>query len=147
MYSPRSASFSGRLLLAACAVWLSCPAAQGEITINKAYPIVSQTGAVSLSAPTIVPTDQCSERVKITSIVPGATVHVYLVATKSGPVSPKKLIGGPIALPVNGMTVNLTQALNYGDQLEATQTVNGATSGLSLPMTAGAMLTSLPEPT
>jgi tyrosinase len=147
MFYPRSASFSGRLLLLACAVWLSYPAAQGEITINKAYPIVSQTGAVSLSAPTVVPTGQCSERVKITSIVPGATVHVYLVATKSGAVSPKKLIGGPIALPVNGMTVNLTQALNYGDQVEATQTVNGSTSGLSLPMTAGAMLTSLPEPT
>jgi hypothetical protein len=100
MFYPRSASFSGRMFLLACAVWLSYPAAQGEITINKAYPIVSQTGAVSLSAPTVVPTGQCSERVKITSIVPGATVHVYLVATKSGPVSPKKLIGGPIALPV-----------------------------------------------
>ncbi len=147
MFFPRASSLSSSLLTAVCAAFFSCAAAQGEITISKSYQITGPNGEVLLSPPTVVPTGQCSERVKITSVVPGATIHVYLTATKAGPVAPKKLIGGPVVLHVNGMTVNLTQALNYDDQVEATQTVNGATSALSAPMTAGPMLSTLPEPT
>ena len=90
--------------------------------INKGLPIKGDNGQVYLSPPLIDPTGQCSTRVKISSFIPGATIHVYLTATQAGPVSPKKLIGGPTALAVNGMTVHLTQALKALDELEATQT-------------------------
>jgi hypothetical protein len=134
------------LLLLACLVFFCCPAGKGQV-INKQLPIKGDNGQVYLSAPYIVPTGECSLRVKIDSFIPGATIHVYLTATKAGPVSPRKLIGGPTKLPVDGMTVNLTQALKAFDQLEATQTFLGVTSGLSAPMTAGPMPTSLPQPT
>ena len=133
-------------LLLACLVFFCCPAGKGQV-INKRLPIKGDNGQVYLSAPYIVPTGECSLRVKIDSFIPGATIHVYLTATKAGPVSPKKLIGGPTALPVDGMTVHLTQALKAFDQLEATQTFLGVTSALSPPMTAGPMLSPLPEPT
>lgn len=145
-FDRRAASFSSPLLVFAWVVLFSCAVVKGEIVINGNYPISGRNG-VHLSPPTVVPTGQCSQRVKVTSFVPGATINVYLTATLAGPVSPKKLIGGPVALPADGLAVNLTQRLNYGDQLEATQTVNGVTSALSAPMTAGPMLMTLPEPT
>jgi Common central domain of tyrosinase/Polyphenol oxidase middle domain len=155
-FDPRAASLSTfrlrcahrhRSLLLAWAVLFLCPVAKGEITINKNLPISNPAnGAVYLSPPEIEPANECSARVKVTSFVPGATIHVYLTATLTGPLSVKKLIGGPIALPLDGLTVPLTQHLNYGDQVKATQTVNSATSALSAPMTAGPMLTSLPKP-
>ena len=124
-----------------------CCAAGTAQVINKGLPIKGDNGQVYLSPPLIDPTGQCSTRVKISSFIPGATIHVYLTATQAGPVSPKKLIGGPTALAVNGMTVHLTQALKALDELEATQTFLGVTSALSAPMTADPMLASLPEPT
>lgn len=141
MFNRRAASF---LTFSFSMILLACSAAQGQITINQRYPIEKSP---NLSAPTVVPTGQCSEHVKVTSFVPGATIEVYLTATHSGPVSPKKRIGGPVVLPVDGMVVNLIQALAYGDQVEATQTVNSVTSALSAPMTAGPMLNTLPDPT
>src|SRR5271170_4211432 len=157
LFDPRAASlFSFRMrcahrdhsLLLAWAILFLCPVAKGDITINKNIPIRNPTnGAVYLSPPEVEPANECSTRVKVTSFVPGATIHVYLTATHTGPLSVKKLIGGPIALPLDGLTVPLTQHLNYGDQVKATQTVNSATSALSAPMTAGPMLTSLPKPT
>ncbi len=133
-------------LLLAGVVWLCCAPAGGQL-LNKNLPIKGDNGQVYLSAPYIVPTYGCSLRVRIMSFVPGATINVYLTATQAGPVSPKQLIGGPVALAVNGMTVPLTQALKTFDQLEATQTFLGVTSGLSAPMTVGPMPTSLPQPT
>jgi tyrosinase len=127
-------------------VLICCAVGRAQL-INKNLPIKGDNGQVYLSAPYIVPTYECSLRVKIMSVVPGATINVYLTATQAGPVSPRKLIGGPIALAVNGMTVPLTQALKTFDQLEATQTFLGVTSALSAPMTAGPMPTSLPQPT
>jgi hypothetical protein len=141
------ASLSSPLLLFAWIVLFSSAVAKGDIVTNKNYPITGPSGVSLLSPPTVVPTDQCPQRVKLTSFVPGATINVYLTATLAGPVSPKKLIGGPKTLPADGLTVDLTQRVNYGDQVEATQTVNGVTSALSAPMTAGPMLTSLPDPT
>ena len=133
--------------LALAGMVLICCAGGTAQVINKDLPIKGDNGQVYLSPPLIEPTGECSTRVKISSFIPGATIHVYLTATVAGPVSPKKLIGGPTALPVNGMTVHLTQALKALDELEATQTFLGVTSALSAPMTAGPMLTSLPEPT
>jgi hypothetical protein len=127
MFNHRAASF---LSLSVSLVWillLSCSAAKGDITINQRYPIKGEAGP-TLSPPTVVSTGQCSQRVKVTSFVPGATIDVFLTATHAGPVSPHKLIGGPVAVPFDGLAVNLTQQLNYGDQVGATQTVNGVTS-------------------
>jgi hypothetical protein len=146
MFNRRTASIFTLVFPLVWLVLLTCSAARSQITINQRYPIRGDKGS-NLSAPTLVPTGQCSQHVKVTSFVPGAIIDVYLVATHSGPVAPKKRIGGPVALAVDGMAVNLTQALDSGDQVEATQTVNSVTSGLSLPMTAGSMLSSLPDPT
>lgn len=144
MFSRRTASILSPFFLLVWIVLLPCSAAKGEIIINQRYPVNKGS---NLSAPTIVATDQCSQRVKVTSFVPGATIRIFLTAAHAGPVSPHKLIGGPVALPVDGLAVNLTQQLKYDDQVEATQTVNGVNSALSAPMTAGPMLNSLPEPT
>jgi hypothetical protein len=147
LFDRRAGSFSRPLFVAAGIVLFPCALVKGDIIINQKYPINGPTGTSVLSPPTVVPTDQCSQAVQITSFVPGATINVYLTATLAGPVSPKKRVGGPVVLVADGMAVNLTQRLNYGDQLEATQTVNGSTSALSAPMTAGPMLKSLPQPT
>jgi tyrosinase len=139
-----------RVLPLAWVVLSFCAAGRGDkIVPNRDYPISNPSnGAPYLSRPVVEQTNECSVRVKVTSFIPGATIDVYLTATVSGPVSPKKLIGGPIAVPVNGMAVKLTQSLKYGDQVRATQTVNGVTSALSaLPMITGPMLKSLPKPT
>jgi Common central domain of tyrosinase/Polyphenol oxidase middle domain len=138
-----------RALALAWVVLSLCTAGQGQIVINGDLPISNPTnGAVYLSGPEVEQTNECSVRVKVTSFIPGAAINVYLTATSSGPVSPKKLIGGPVALPADGMAVKLTQSLKYGDQVKATQTVNGSTSALSaVPMITGSMLTSLPKPT
>ena len=114
-----------------------CCAAGTAQVINKDLPINGKNGQVYLSPPLIDPTGQCSTRVKISSFIPGATIYVYLTATEAGAVSPKKLIGGPTALAVNGMTVHLTQALKALDELEATQTFLGVTSALSVPHDCG----------
>jgi hypothetical protein len=144
MINRRAASIFTLVFPLVSTVLFTFSAARGQIIINQRYPIEKSN---NLSGPTLVPTGQCSVHVKVTSFVPGATIDVYLVATHSGPVAPKKRIGGPVALAVDGMAVNLTQALDYGDQIEATQTVNGVTSALGTPMTAGPMLSSLPDPT
>lgn len=134
--------------LAWVALFLSA-AGQSQIVPNRDYPISNPSnGAVYLSRPVVEQTNECSVRVKVTSFIPGATIDVYLTATLSGPLAVKKLIGGPVTLPADGMAVKLTQRLKYGDQIKATQTVNGSTSALSaVPMITGPMLTSLPNPT
>ena len=104
MFSRRVASFLNPFLPLLWMVLFSCSAAKGEIVINKKYPVSGGNGA-NLSPPTVVPTGQCSQRVKVNSFVPGATIEVYLTVTHAGPVSPKKLIGGPVALPVDGLAV------------------------------------------
>jgi hypothetical protein len=125
-----------------CAMFFGAIANCQKIVVNERYPIANPTnGTAYLSPPLVESTNQCSIRVKVTSFIPGATINVYLM----NPV--KKLIGGPKVLPLDGLTVPLTQPLKAFDQIEATQTVLGVTSALSAPMIAGPMLTSLPKPT
>jgi hypothetical protein len=138
---------SSRVIVLTVLCLFLCTVGRGQITIQKQFPIEnSATGAANLSPPEVESTNECSPRVKVTSFVGGATINVYLTATLAGPLTVKKLIGGPLVLLVDGLTVPLTQHLSFGDQVRATQTVLGVTSALSAAMTAGPMLTSLPKP-
>jgi len=108
-----------------------------DIYINPKYPITGH-GGPALSPPHVGATLQCATHVFVDSFVPRATVKVFLNGSP--------LIGGPVAPKYGFFAVPLTQALNTGDKITATQTVNGVTSAPSEPMVVGAMPAKLPPP-
>lgn len=109
--------------------------ARADVVINPNFPI---RGPSNLSPPRIAVTNECSTHVYVQSFVPGATIKVYL----SGSI----LIGGPIAPPFGFGAIPLTRALNAGDVVTATQTVNGVNSQPSAPMVVPRMPSTLPPP-
>jgi hypothetical protein len=130
----RSSSFLGSLLLIAVAAYADLP-------IPKQFPIKDSQGNPTLSPPHVYQTNQCATKVYVDSFKPHATINVYLVA-----VPKPKLIGGPIKSFFGYDAIPLTQALKSGDEVQATQTVNGVTSVLSTPMKVGAMPKTLDNP-
>jgi hypothetical protein len=111
----------------------------GDVYINQKFPIRGKHGS-ALSPPHVEPTNECAAHVYVDSIVPGATIRVYL----NGPT----LIGGPV-VPQFDMAfgaVPLTHALHTGDKITATQTVNGTTSARSAVMVVGNMPATLDAP-
>jgi hypothetical protein len=117
---------------------LSGPPAWGnDVYINPNYSITGP-GGPALSPPHVYQTNECATRVYVDSIVPKATISVFLNGTT--------LIGGPIAPKQSFYAVPLTQALHTGDKITATQTVNGTTSAASEPMEVGDMPAMLTAP-
>jgi len=131
---------SGRALVL-CAVFVflaTFGVLADKIYIDPNYPIREQG---NLSPPHIEGANECSTHVYVDSFVPHATIKVYL-----NTMAPPKLIGGPIAPHFGFAAIPLTQPLKVGDNVTATQTVNGVTSGPSVPMIVGAMPAHLPQP-
>jgi hypothetical protein len=117
--------------------------AGGDVPIDDKYPI-ERGGVVALSLPHVRQTNECATHVYVESIVPGATIRVFLTDASHPTPSP---IGGPVARQQGYFAVPLTQALKPNDSVTATQTVNGIPSGSSAPMIVGAMPADLPAPT
>ena len=112
-------------------------AQNGKVVINDRWPIRGSKGPV-LSPPHVEPTNNCSKSVYVDSFVPHATIRVFLGGTT--------LIGGPMATEFGFVAVQLTQQLNTGEQITATQTVNGITSAPSAAMIVGQMPSHLTAP-
>jgi hypothetical protein len=110
------------------------------VFINPKFPIVGGNtgGRSTLSPPVITAVDNCSTHVFVQSFIPKATVRVYLNGST--------LIGS--ATPHFGFeAIPLTQPLNVGDKLTATQSVNGFVSVPSNPATiVGSLPATLPMP-
>ncbi len=114
--------------------FLAATARADDVVINQRYPV----SANNLSPPNVEATNECATAVYVDSFVPHATVTVYRNGTT--------IIGGPVAPEFGFAAISLTQPLHTGDNVTATQTVNGITSKPSAPMVAGAMPTALPAP-
>lgn len=124
-------------LFALALVFSMCARAQGQkVFINDRWPIQGPEGA-ELSPPHVEPANECARAVYVDSFIPHATIRVFLGTT---------LIGGPTASEYGFIAISLTQPLHVGDQITATQTVNGVTSAHSAPMIAGTMPSTLPAP-
>lgn len=108
-----------------------------QVQINDRWPIRGPKG-VNLSPPHVEGTNECSQSVYVDSFIPHAIIRVFRSGT---------LIGGPFATQFGFADVPLTQVLNVGDSITATQQVNGVTSAQSAPMIVGKMPSTLPTPT
>jgi hypothetical protein len=108
-----------------------------KVKINERWPIRGPKGPV-LSPPHVEPTNNCAKSVYVDSFVPHATIRVFLGGTT--------LIGGPMATEFGFVAVPLNQQLNIGEQITATQTVNGVSSAPSAVMVVGQMPSTLPAP-
>jgi hypothetical protein len=131
---------SGALRLVVCALLL-CTAGTAQdrkVFINERWPIKGPHGTV-LSPPNVEPTNECAKAVYVDSFVPHATITVFLSGTT--------VIGGPAPTEFGFAAISLAQQLHVGDQITATQTVNGVTSAPSAPMIVGKMPSTLPPPT
>ena len=125
------------LFALAVACSLSATAQDRKVFINEHWPI-RDGKEPNLSPPHIEPTNECARSVYVDSFIPHATITVFLGGA---------VIGGPFATEFGFADVPLTQALNFGDSVTATQRVNGVTSAQSAPMIAGKMPGTLPAPT
>jgi hypothetical protein len=126
-----------RLGLLAFTLFWALAAHADRVFINERFPITGQNGTV-LSPPHVEATNECATRVYVDSFVPHATIKVFLGGAT--------LVGGPIAPEFGFAAIPLIHPLHTGDQITATQTVNGVTSAPSATMTVTAMPASLPPP-
>jgi hypothetical protein len=124
-------------VVAAIGLALAFPAAaQVQVVINDKWPIRGKDGP-TLSPPHVEPTNECSKSVYVDGFVPHATITVF----RGG-----ATIGGPFATYFGFADVPVAQ-LHTGDNITATQTVNGVTSAHSAIMVVGKMPSTLPRPT
>src|ERR1700739_894239 len=112
-----------------------------DVYFNPRYPIGTDKNP-NLSAPHVHQTNECATHVYVDSFFPKATINVFV----NGPSGPT-LIGGPYVSKFGFAAVNVSPPLKVGDQITATQTVNGVTSKPSAAMVVGAMPKTLPPPT
>jgi len=92
-----------------------------------------------LSPPNVEPVSACADHVFVNSFMPNATVTVYVNGSATAD-------GGPVTSKNAFAAIHLTKPLAKGDQLTATQNVNGVTSARSAPMVVGAMPATLSHP-
>ena len=143
--SARGAGFSatssiiGLTVLAACCIGF-VSSGQADVYINDRYPISNPArGGNSLSPPHIAATNECSTHVYVDLFIPKATIRVYLNGTTT-------IIGS--ATPQTGFAaIPLSQQLQVGDKVTATQTVNGVVSAPSAAAVIDDMPKILPKPT
>jgi hypothetical protein len=128
----------GAILVCGTILSVSARAQDQKVFINERWPI-GNPKRPKLSPPHVEPTNECAQAVYVDSFIPHATIRVFLGGTT--------LIGGPVTTEFGFVAVTLTQPLHIGDQITATQTVNGVTSSPSATMTAGTMPSTLPAPT
>ena len=133
---------AGRICALVCIVSFTGVVAYADNYIPKQYPIRDPQGGATLSPPHVGQTNDCATKVQVSSFVPHATIHVYLVLSPTN----KKLIGGPVTSFFSHDAIPLTQTLHTNDEVEATQTVNGVPSAYSPAMKVGAMPMSLADP-
>jgi hypothetical protein len=110
-----------------------------DVFINDRFPLQN---ANELSPPRVDATNECSPAVRVSSVVPYATVIVTLNGMTQ--------IGGPFVVKYGSAAVPLNAThpqLKSGDRITATQTVNGLTSQpTDPPMVVGSMPPTLPPP-
>ena len=126
-----------KILICGLALAVVANAQDQRVFINERWPIKGGEGPV-LSPPHVEPTNECAKAVYIDSFVPHATIRVFIGGAT--------LIGGPVGTQFGFAVVQVTQQLHAGDQITATQTVNGVTSAPSVPMIVGHMPSTLPPP-
>jgi hypothetical protein len=114
-------------------------ASADEVVINKRFPLESPD---QLSPPYIDVTNECATSVRVLSVVPHATVQVFLNGTTKI-ADPFVVKYGSAAVPLNASHPQF----KTGDRISATQMVNGITSKQTdPPMVVGAMPAALPPP-
>ena len=137
--SSASSCIVGLTVLGACCIGF-VSSGQADVYINDRYPISNPArGGNSLSPPHIAATNECSTHVYVDSFIPKATIRVYLNGTTT-------IIGS--ATPQTGFAaIPLSQQLQVGDKVTATQTVNGVVSAPSAVAVIDDMPKILPKPT
>ena len=137
--SSASSCIVGLTVLGACCIGF-VSSGQADVYINDRYPISNPArGGNSLSPPHIAATNECSTHVYVNSFIPKATIRVYLNGTTT-------IIGS--ATPQTGFAaIPLSQQLQVGDKVTATQTVNGVVSAPSAAAVIDDMPKILPKPT